>query len=87
MRTLAPPAFLRQDLPQLAEVKGIILFLACTVSHIMGKERATRKNSQRPMWAKRLALLSSQEGEAGRCAYAPCRRPILNGTTSPLYVR
>jgi hypothetical protein len=32
-------------------------------------------------------LLLPERAKRGRFAYAPCRRPILNATASPLYAR
>ena len=72
---------------------------ATRISRLIRKERATQKNSQ-PAAARRVALKMGGVGVARRLQIdsdmrplppvrlgPPCRRPILNATTSPLYVR
>ena len=73
---------------------------ATSISRLIRKERATQKNSQ-PAAARRVAFKMGRRRRCSsvtdRFRYAPsfppvrlgpaCRRPILNATTSPLYVR
>ena len=73
---------------------------ATSISESIRKERATQKNSQ-PAAARRVALKMGRRQRCSPVTYRfryapslppvrlgpPCRRPILNATTSPLYVR